>query len=436
MIVNQKSLVPMLLLLQAAFIGLPSLGPQVRAASAGLLCLADLSLNPTDCPFLPANISGQVGDTVTVAVNVQGVDSLDGLDIPVQVNPAVLQPLSISLADSIMGNACTELQSGCGQILLQSVNSTSGVVRLAMDIFEVSVPGNGNLFEINYKVLSSSGAAIIFQLGCLGASAPGTCVALANPSIVNVNLQTASFMGPLPPDFYMAARPSFQPLLGSAETLLGSTANSVVALFGTGGFAGSVGLSATPVPLCSVSNYPSWSLNASSLAPASERAAVVVLTFFVPPGTPSNIWTVNVTATSGSISHSVLVTFQIVPPPRFSISADTTTLTVHRGQWPPPFFTLNLTEAGCGRTYEPETGCAGLGFSLSTSPNVKKGPSIGYRLFDTDVPTFTVTALVIVYTNSLTHPGTYAVVVFASTKWVISTITLTIIVVPDIRANV
>ena len=73
---------------------------------------------------------------------------------------------------------------------------------------------------------------------------------------------------------------------------------------------------------------------------------------------------------------------------------------------------------------------------MSTSPNVKKGPSIGYRLFDTDVPTFTVTALVIVYTNSLTHPGTYAVVVFASTKWVISTITLTIIVVPDIRANV
>jgi len=52
------------------------------------------------------------------------------------------------------------------------------------------------------------------------------------------------------------------------------------------------------------------------------------------------------------------------------------------------------------------------------------------------VPTFTVTALVIVYTNSLTHPGTYAVVVFASTEWVISTITLAIIVVPGIRANV
>src|SRR5438552_15044113 len=104
-------------------------------------------------------------------------------------------------------------------------------------------------------------------MGCLGASAPGSCVALANPSIVNVNLQTASFMGPLPPDFYMAARPSFQPLVGSAETLLGSSANSVLALFGTGGFAGSVGLSATPVPLCSLSNCPPGSLKPCALPP-------------------------------------------------------------------------------------------------------------------------------------------------------------------------
>lgn len=428
MIAKMKLLLPVLLLFLSAFFGVPSLAMQARATT-DLVCIADQLSNPTDCPSSPANLTGLVGSNVTVAVNVQGVDSLNGFDIAVHVNPAILQPVSVSLADSLIQEPRI--------LVLQTVNSTSGIARLATSALGYTVPGTGNLFEIVYEVLSSdNGTAITFGLGCTHqASAEGICVTLTNPGVVYVTLQTASFGGPLAPDFSMTASPSFQTLLGSSDTVIGSGSDSMIVLFGTGGFTGPVDLSTTLPPLCPASNCPSWSLSVTTLTLFSERAALAALTFSVPPGTPAGTWNVNVTATSGSISNSVTATFKIVPPPRFSISTDTSTLTLQRGQ--SGTITLRLTETSCGNIYQPDKGCVGLwGFSTSISPDLKKGPSIRYGLSETSLPTFTLLSSIVVSTNSTTHPGTYIVMVFASNKWIISTITLTVIVVPTNRANI
>ncbi len=427
-----RPLLPIVFLFLSAFFGLPSLVPQARATT-DLVCIADPVTNPTTCPSSPPDLAGPVGSNVTVAVNIQGSDSLNAFDISVQVDPTVLQPVSISLADSLIRDPRF--------IVRQSVNSTTGVAQVAVGALGYFVPGPvlGNLFEIAYKVLSSSiGTVIIFKLGCTHQglnSLQGLCVTVARPNLVPVTVQSATFGGPLDPNFSMAVAPPLRTLLGSSQTVIGSSADSTVVLFGTSGFTGSVNLSTTPPPFCPASTCPSWSLNSTTVALSSEGTAVAALNFSIPPSTPANTWTINVTAASGRIAHTVPATFKIVPPPAFSISADQTTLTITRGQ--SGTFTIHLREDGCGNISQPEIGCAGLSGSTAISPNVKKAPRLMDRgCTELGLPTFTLLCTGLVTTNSTTHPGTYTVVVTVDSGWVISTLTLTVTIVPNGRASI
>src|SRR6266699_1721125 len=149
---------------------LPGLVPRARAAT-GLVCIADQSVNPASCPASPPNLTGPVGSVVTVAVNIQGSDSLNGFDISVQVNPGVLQPLNIMFNNSVIVSP--------NFVSVQTANSTTGIARLALVAlgYVVTGPVTGNLFDIRYQVLSSnSGTAILFQSGCVGTSVPNICV--------------------------------------------------------------------------------------------------------------------------------------------------------------------------------------------------------------------------------------------------------------------
>src|SRR5207249_8944668 len=118
------------------------------------------SLNPTDCPAEPANLTGNVGDNITVAVNIQGSDSLNAFEISVQVNPAVLQPVSISFADSVIQEP--------RYVVLQTIDADNGFAQVAMAALGYYVPSpvTGNLFEISLKVLSTNSTAITFSYGC------------------------------------------------------------------------------------------------------------------------------------------------------------------------------------------------------------------------------------------------------------------------------
>ncbi len=259
-----KPLFTIVFLFLSGFLGLSSLVPKARAAAVGLVCISDQSLNPTDCPFPIANLTGSVGSDVTAAVNVQGIDSLDAFDVSVRVDPAVLQPVSISVADSV-------IPQNVRFVLRQTVNSTTGVARLALVDLGGFVPGplTGNLFDIVYKVLSSSdGSAIVFQLGCSGPSpsVPGVCVNLANPNPVPVAIQTGNF-GPETPDFLISAAPSFE----TVQTGFGTNATIVIESIGE--FAGTVKLSIALISPCVVPSCPSWSLNSATLTTSSDGSA-------------------------------------------------------------------------------------------------------------------------------------------------------------------
>ncbi len=104
-------------------LALPLAIPHANAAT-GLVCIADPSVNPASCPASPASFSGAVGSNVTVAVNIQGSDTVNGFDISTLVDSSVLQPVNILVANSIIHDPKF--------IVTQTADANSGITRLAM----------------------------------------------------------------------------------------------------------------------------------------------------------------------------------------------------------------------------------------------------------------------------------------------------------------
>jgi len=257
---NLKKAIPLLFVF-SAILAL-TLPPQAHAAT-GVVCIADPSLNPSSCPNSLATLSGTVGANVTVAVNIQGSDTLNGFDISVAVNPTMLQPLQILTSNSIIHDPKLTAY--------YLVNATSGIARLAMVAQGYSVPGTGNLFDIVYKSVSAGNSSIIFQSGCSGTSVPNTCVTIANPSGAadSEKVQTGSFSGSATPDFTISAKPT------TLTVRLGSMAQSMITVTSLNGFSGTINFSLSLSP--NVKKGPTVSLSQSALTLSSGGTATTTL---------------------------------------------------------------------------------------------------------------------------------------------------------------
>jgi hypothetical protein len=386
---------------------LPSLVPQAKAAT-GLVCIADPSLNPASCPASPPSLSGTVGSSVTVAVNIQGSDSLNGFDISVQVNPSVLQPTNVTFANSVIHSP--------NFVLTNSANSTTGIARLALVAsgYVVTGPVTGNLFNINYKVLSSSiGTSIVFQAGCSGTSVPNICVTVVNPNIDTESVQTATFGGPITPDFSITANPISQ------NVQQGTNATSKIVLASLGGFASTVNLSTSPPRLCP--SCPSWSVSPNTVTLISGGTGQATLSFLTTSGTPTLTFIVNVTGTSGSLSHNVAVKFTVVSPPPpptpdFKISASPSSLSIIQGNRSLSSIILSSVSGFTGPVNQTLI-VTPPGPGASVNPKIVLVPPNG-----SNSSTLTVT------TTSSTAPGTYNVTVIGTSGSLSHSTSVTVVV--------
>src|SRR5438309_724727 len=110
---------------------------------------------------------------------------------------------------------------------------------------------------------------------------------------------------PPPPDFSISAAPS------SLTIHLGSSGTSTITLSSLNGFAGTVSLS--PSIACSGTCiiYPTATLNPASVTLAAGGAGTSMLTVSTTVLTTPGTYVVMITATSGSITHTVTVTVQV-----------------------------------------------------------------------------------------------------------------------------
>jgi len=319
---------------------------------------------------------------VTVAVNIQGSDSLNGFDVSVQVNPSVLQPLNIVFNNSVIHSP--------DLVAVQSANSTTGIARFAIVALGYVVPGpvTGNLFDIHYQVLpSSSGTAIVFQAGCSGMSVSNICVTVTNPNTDSESVHTATFGGAIVPDFSVATNPSSQ------NVQQGSTGTSMIVLTSFG-FVGTVNLSTSPPPLCP--SCPTWGVSPNSVTLTSGGTGQATLSFVTTLGTPTLTFVVNVTGTSGSLSHHTVASFTVFKPPTpdFTISASPLALQINQGAGAKSTVTLTSVNGFVG-TVNLSTTVFPSGPNASIPPNIMLGSG------DSNSTVLTIT------TTSTTTPGFY-----------------------------
>src|SRR6266487_3637345 len=88
--------------------------PNTHAVLTGTVCGFNFN-TATACPAAPTNIVAAAGTNITVTFFIQGSDALNGVDMSVQSNPAILNPLltSFCTGQSITGtNDCILVTNG------------------------------------------------------------------------------------------------------------------------------------------------------------------------------------------------------------------------------------------------------------------------------------------------------------------------------------
>ena len=244
--------------------------PAVKAANANILYV-----NPGNQGPFP------MGTTVTYQVRVSQMDSFNAWDIKVSSDPAVLNPVSLSITpNTLTGNfSLSELEltncvngSGTGCSVGDGPGvAHSAVFPLGSDPSVASI--SGTLFTITYTVtapsLSQSSAVQIFD-----DAIAGNGVTIFHTSV------SGAYNGGVVKDFTISATPSSQTL--SAPSSGTATATYLVTVSPVGGFTGNVNLATTISPsgqgvaastdTLSVSIGPTASASANLMAVVQSNA--------------------------------------------------------------------------------------------------------------------------------------------------------------------
>ncbi len=291
------------------------------APMVGVICVAPGE--SVSCPDSPPVFTGTLGSQLTVAINVQGSDSLNAFDIQVQTDPAVLQPISNSLDGTLLQNV---------SVVINSTDPANGIARVAATAlaFFTTSPTTGRLFSITYNIVGTTGTPISFPTGCNGSSNNSFCVTVANggQGPVPENLQTATF-GQAQPDFTISASPD-------ALVLIGPPVRSTIELTSVGNFSATVFLSLLVLAPPQIDLSTSLSPTTLTLAPGETVTSTLEVFSSFPVQnftSPAGNFTIVITGISGSLSHpvSVTVSFAVQNLSDFSIDVQPSTLVVAQG---------------------------------------------------------------------------------------------------------
>jgi len=177
--------------------------------------------------------------------------------------------------------------------------------------------------------------------------------------------QLLSGATPPQPDFALSANPA------NVNVTQGLTANGAITITRTGGFAGSVALSASGLP----------SGVTASFNPASATGTSSTVTFTASATATLGAFPVTITGTSGGLTHTTTVNLTVIAQqtPDFSLAANPTSLTINQGA--SGMVTITITRTG-GFTGSVAFGASGLptGVTATFNPASATGNSSALTL--------------------------------------------------------
>ena len=288
----------------------------------------------------------------------QGVQSTPGLG---NINP-MLYSLAAANSTNQAFNSVTTPNTGAYSdgAWCQAGTPTSGV---SGDPWPVALqcPSSGFLGFDAFNSDSTTGYNLVTGLGS-----------------VNVgNLFAAWVAASVAPDFSLSVSPS---TLSITPGLAGGT--RTITVTDQGGFAGSVSLVASGLPTGVTASFNPTSTTTTSILTLTASA-------LAPAGTA----TVTITGTSGSLTHTTTIALTVTPPPNFTLSANSSNVSLNQG--------TNRTSA---ITVVPTNGFAGS-VTLAAS-GLPSGVTAGFS----PNPTTTTSTLTLTASNSAT-PGTATVTI-------------------------
>ena len=341
-------------------------------AATGTVCLTSSS---TTCPGSPETFFATVGSQLMVNVVVSGSDALNGFDIYISADHAVLSAQDASLTGSILGSGSTVLAKCIDGALIQGSTCTSqdtvGVIHLAATKSGALVSGNGLLFTAIYNVVALS---------------PGTPISLFSVTVANgtptpdsENTLSANFSNQT--DFGITASPA------SLQTGSGTPATSTITLTSFGGFSDFINFATTATPGLT------GSTSDTGLFLTADGTATTTLTV---SGTTTG--SVTVTGSGTSISHSVTVPVEIAAP-GFSIAANPSSFSTSQGTSVTSTITVTKISGFTGTVNLAAT-VSPAGLTATLSPNMVT--PTGTSTLTVNIPTGTASGA---YTVTVTGTG-------------------------------
>src|SRR5437899_726442 len=246
-------------------------------------------------------------------------------------------------------------------IFVTPINGFTGAVSLTPTIYPlgspgvsitlnpttVQLPGTGYRDGSSTSMLTPSASAGA-SLHCHNSALTGTSGTLSHTLFGNFFVTA-----PPPRDFTITANPS------NLTIPPGSTATSTVTLASVNGFNGTISLQTSPAPLCPSLQCSTWSISPTSVKLPRNGTATATLTIVA--GTQCGGGNITVTGTSGSLSHSVLVTFKVTrAQPDFTITANPSQILTQPGINATSTITVTALNGFSGTVF----------FSLSSSPGL------------------------------------------------------------------
>jgi uncharacterized membrane protein len=199
-------------------------------------------------------------------------------------------------------------------------------------------------------------------------------------------------------DFGITAAPSSQ------TVIQGSSTSYTISISRSGGFSGTVALSASGLPSGATATF-----SPSSLTTGHDSATMTVQTS---SSTPPSSYTVTVSGKSGNTTHSTPVTL-VVPKPDFSIGAAPSSQTVIQGG--STSYTVSLARTG--------------GFTGAVTLSASGLPSGATASFAPSAPSSSqTTSTMTVNVGSSTSPGTYTVTVTGKNGSLSHSATVTLVI--------
>lgn len=361
--------------------GGPGFANRLSASVSGGVTVQSITFNsPTQVTLNLNTTAASVGAQTVTITNPDGQSSSASGILTVQSSGPDFSlsatPSSSTVAAGIpAGYTVTVTASGgfSGTVSLSASGLPSGA---AATFNPASVTGSGNSsLTVTTSASTPAGSYPITITGTSGALTHTASVTL----VVTV------------PDFAISATPASQ------STQAGGSASYTTTVTASGGFSGTVSLSASGLPSGASASFNPASVNGSGSS---------TLTVTTSSSTPAGTYTVTITGTSGSLTHSTTVTL-VVNNADFSITATPASRTIARGQ--NANYSITVTPSG-GFTGTVTLSASGLpsGSSYSFSPSsISTSGSSKFRVrTNSGTATGTFTLTITGASGSLVHSTT------------------------------